>query len=302
VRPAEETEDLENSMPKTIIVSGATSSYYEVLAGLLASIRDSARRDTVDIGVFDLGLDPVQQAALAQQGLRLVEPQWHHDLRDSTAPGPGVKGMMARPHLSRYFPGYDVYVWLDADCWVQDWNAVRLYIEFAQSVGFAITPECYRGYSPFYASLTVAGFAVLSFRDCVDEPRATRLAHYPLINAGVFAGRADAPHWDAWSKAVEAALGRRPADHFFLDQTALNLVIRTAEFPTALLPARCNWMCNRALPKCSADGALLLESQPPFEPLGIIHLTGNTKDGSWPLKDQQGREHRRSLRFNAAIA
>jgi hypothetical protein len=270
---------------------------------LLASIRDSARRNAFDIGIFDLGLEPAQHGALAQEGLLLAAPQWHYELRDSTAQArPGVQGMMARPHLSRYFPGYDVYVWLDADCWVQDWEAVRLYIEFAQSVGFAVAPECHRGYSPFYASMTVPGFALVSFRDCVDEPQAIRLAHYPLINAGVFAGRSDAPHWDAWSKTVEAALGRRPADHFFLDQTALNVVIRTAEFSTAQLPARCNWMCNRALPKCSADGALLLEPEAPFEPLGIIHLTGNTKDGSWPLKDAQGREHRRSLRFNAASA
>ncbi|MGH6976466.1 MAG: hypothetical protein ACREED_05505 [Stellaceae bacterium] len=32
----------------------------------------------------------------------------------------------AFPFLRRYFPGYDVYLWLDGDTWVQDAEAIEL--------------------------------------------------------------------------------------------------------------------------------------------------------------------------------
>ena len=41
----------------------------------------------------------------------------------------------------------------------------------------------------------------------------------------------------------------------------------------------------------------LCEPNPPFQRLGVIHLTSNTKNGTWPLATVKGETRTRSLRF-----
>lgn len=285
-------------MPKTLIVSASNADYFPLLTGMLSSVLNHARRDGFDIGIFDVGLTPHQRIALEQKQILLVKPDWSYDVQlFATAPPDFFKALTARPHLARYFPGYDIYVWLDADCWVQDWNTIRLYVECASALGFVVTPECDRSYAPHYSSNSVLEYAYRCFRQCVDDSQSQWLSHFPMINAGVFAARADAPHFPAWSRVLGDAMRGRSVHDFFLEQTSLNIVIRTLGLSTAMLPARHNWMCNRALPFSSADGNLFLEAQAPFEPLGILHLTGNTKDRDWPIHTLSGQTQRRSLRF-----
>ena len=126
---------------------------------------------------------------------------------------------------------------------------------------------------------------------------ADKLASYPLLNCGVFAAVREGPIWKAWSDQLGEILARVRNAFFFAEQTALNVCIRQEEITTAFLPARYNWMCNRAFPLISADGKTLLEPNPPYEPLGILHMAANTRTGLWPLYDQRGKLHHRSLAF-----
>ena len=52
--------------------------------------------------------------------------------------------MTARPFLPRYFPDHDVYLWIDADCWVQQWDAIALFLRGAQRRPIAVAPEIHR--------------------------------------------------------------------------------------------------------------------------------------------------------------
>ena len=70
------------------------------------------------------------------------------------------------------------------------------------------------------------------------------------------------------------------AADFYLDQTALNIIAYHDGFDIAVLPSGCNWVCHRALPRTSKDGTLLVDPQPPHQPLGIIHMTPATKQRS----------------------
>ena len=59
-----------------------------------------------------------------------------------------LRAMTARPHLPSYFPDYDIYIWIDADCWVQDWRAVSMLGLAAKDYGFSVVAECDRSYFP----------------------------------------------------------------------------------------------------------------------------------------------------------
>lgn len=255
-------------------------------------------KEGITAGVLGLGLSAEQRELLENKGIVVVEPGWDYDVKEFTEPAPQFfKSMTARPHLPRHFPGYDVYMWIDADAWVQDWSAVQAYIQYAQKYGFVVTPECDRSYLPFYAATSVLEFSFKCFVECVDKPSAQQLAQFPLINSGVFAARQDAPHWGKWSTGLGEVLAVRKKHSFLIEQTVLNVVIRTGDVKTIFLSSRYNWMCNRAMPVLAADGVTLLDPQAPFEPLGIIHMTANMKYEQPRLLDQNGVPQTKSLRY-----
>ena len=286
-------------MSKTIIISGADKGYADLLGGLLGSIETRARDAGIDIGVLDLGLEAPLSTSLKERGIAAITPDWDYPLDVFRLKPPNIfKAMTARPHLRRHFPGYDMYLWLDADTWVQDWTAIELYMDAAGRSGFAATPEADRSYDAYFNTGSVFDWRFNCFRTCFDEETARQLAPFPIVNCGVFASRADAPHWDAWSRTLGKCLEKLGEAFFFAEQTALNEIIRRSGCRTAFLPSTCNWMCNRALPLCSPDGAVLIEPNPPFNRIGIVHMTADTKHGQKKLRDVNGHSHFRSLRFD----
>jgi hypothetical protein len=288
-------------MARTIIISASDAAYYYLLAELLRSVEKGGLRDGIDLGVLDLGLEDGQREELTARRIRLLVPELDYDAGIfRTPPRPAFRAMTARPHLPRYFPGYDLYIFLDADCWVQEWEAVRLYATAALRIGVAVTPETDRSYTPLFADSTVAAWRHGVYLKCFGEQIARDLSVYDMINTGLFASRADSALWENWSRVLGIVYGALGEPLFYAEQTVLNTLIRSQVVPAAFLPARCNWMCNRALPVCNEDGTALHEPQPPFDRLGIVHLTGPLKNDEVTLTDLTGGRGTRSLRFRAA--
>ena len=285
-------------MARTVLVSASDARFFYLLEDLLATIEDPAKREGFDVVVLDVGLTLDQRTKLDQRGVLVREPELDYHLSFfQTAPEPFFRSMTARPHLPRHLPGYDVYVFLDADCWVQDWEAVRLYITSALAKGLALTPEVDRSYGVLFEPDTVAEWRFKTFRKCFDENVARRLAIFPMINSGIFAARIDSPVWEKWSNLLGHLYKKVGAPFFFAEQAAMNALIRSQAVSAALLPSRCNWMCNRADPVTRDNGTVLCEPQPPYQPLGIIHLTGPDKDRIVELSDLDGSKRTRTLRY-----
>ncbi len=119
------------------------------------------------------------------------------------------------------------------------------------------------------------------------------------MNAGVFAGRADAPHWLAWRQLIEANIGVAEVQGllFLMDQTALSIVCGRGGLETTLLPSTCNWLCHLARPMIADEGSALLRPLPPHEPLGIVHQSANTKRDFFSLARQGGGSRSRTLSY-----
>jgi len=209
-----------------------------------------------------------------------------------------LKAMVSRPRLPHYVRGAEILVWLDADTWVQRWDAIELLLQGADATGFAIVPEIDRSYTPFYDGQPLATSLFDWYRTCFDEATARELFLYPLLNCGVFAARSDAPHWGVWARLLDESLRR--ATLFVSEQTALNVALRTRGLPVSQLPSRCNWICYRAPPLCTADGRELLDPQLPHTPLGIVHLAGyhyETKEAPKALATPEGGTVTRPLSY-----
>jgi len=260
---------------KTIAITGGDANYFDLLRDCVGSLRATEEGRAMTLGILDCGLTAEQRDWFAGQGAIFVTPDWDFDFPARAQLKDGYKALTARPFLPRYFPGFDLYFWIDADCWVQQGDAIALFLRAARTGALAAAPEIHRsmrhyrhGWTEFS---TINGAA---YAKAFGKETAERLIRYPLINAGVFALRADAPHWQGWADLLGASL-QRSAD--MTDQIALNVLVYDHGFACEPLPSRCNWPVHHATPAWDAERGLFVEPAMPYDALGILHLTIYTK-------------------------
>ena len=298
-------------LAKTIIVSGSDSGYFELLRGLILSIRDKPESAGVPVGILDLGLDGEQRAWLKDRVEHIAAPDW-----DVTFPGHESapdhrKAFTARPFLRKYFPGFETYIWIDADAWLQDWSTIELLARGARSDGLAIVPEIDRNYKTpmigaeikIYARLPGLGIPVWKMKSWVKKrfrrhysgAEATEHMLKPIINTGVFALTADAPHWGEWAASFHAA--RIRDQRKFCDQGPMNHAIYTKGLGACYLPSWCNWILLGATPAWDADSGMLVEPSLPHHPIGILHMVADTRSTEYDLRTTDGGAIRSRLRY-----
>jgi hypothetical protein len=286
---------------RKIIVSAADPAYFPSLQSLVRSIRERPESAGFDVAVLDLGLEPKHHAWLATQEVEAVVP------RHSVHPDEGLRdrAFSARPFLPECLPGHDLYLWIDADAWVQDWSAIDLYVGAAKSGALAIVCSIDRGYDEVIPTLKLRscfgfvyglrGWAVDHFHRSYGRRTALRLALKPYINGGVFALRANAPQWRIWQDGYRRAWGCQ--GQFGFDQIALTYAIFELGLEVELLPAWCNWICSRGLPKFDPASASLVEPYLPHRRLGIVHLVHRKHEMEAELALVGGGTTRRTLGY-----
>ena len=275
----------------TIVATSADQRYFELAQGCIRSISDKPQRKQVALAFLDTGCTPQQRAWIDQRVDFVREPTWHFGL-DTVAGLPGhLRGILARPFLQQYFPGFENYLWLDADAWLQDWSAIELLIQGATlRQGIALVPEVDRGSLRQYGGLPAYWqLAFQWYRDAFGEQVAHRLCNFPMLNAGVFALQSQAPHWRAWQNALQLAI--RSQCTVMTDQLALNYAVYQHglfEY-TELLPAWCNWTCHNGFPSWDEERQLLIEPYLPHTVIGICHLTTRRKNPVQQLRTADRR-------------
>ena len=85
-------------MTNSVIVTGCDANYFELLKGLVVSIRRT-QPQSIDVVVLDCGLMESHRSWLAEMDVGTVTPDW-----DIPVVGMGnwFKSMVARPHLPRW--------------------------------------------------------------------------------------------------------------------------------------------------------------------------------------------------------
>jgi hypothetical protein len=260
---------------KTIAITGGDAAYFDLMRDCIGSLRATVEGRALALGVLDCGLTDPQRQWCRSQGAMLVVPEWDFDFPGRDKLKDGYKALTARPFLPRYFPGFDVYLWIDGDCWVQQGDALSLFVAAARTDALACAPEIHRSMRHYHhAWKEFSSVNGAAYEKAFGKDVAERLIRHPLINAGVFALTAGAPHWAGWARLLGEAL-QRSTD--MTDQIALNVLVYDRGFRYEPLPSRCNWPVHHATPFWDAERQLFVEPAMPYEPLGILHLTIYTK-------------------------
>ena len=185
-----------------------------------------------------------------------------------------------------------MYVWIDSDVWFQDAAVLDTFVAGALDQGMALAHERERGYR---RQLWLQGWTAKHMVLGYGAMEAARLLLRPHLNAGLFAIRQDAPHWDAWAHRYEAAIKRTgalvPHDQFALNQA----VHRDApgsggarDLRTKLLDPGCNWICDRGVPMWNDELGLLCKPYAPYEAIRTVHLAGPAKRTAYDVRRTGG--------------
>jgi lipopolysaccharide biosynthesis glycosyltransferase len=265
---------------KTIIVTASDEKYSPLLFSFLNSI---LRFNNVSdaIGLLDLGLSDKTLNKVKGHVTTIIKPNWDVPVDDAIKLNrPHERAKLSRPFLVDYFPGYDLYLWLDADTWLQDGRIISWFYKAASTGALAIVPSEDRCFQYTRKSLewrkrhlfNYFGNEALEFYDLAIN----HYSRYSYYNSGAFCIRADAPHWNSWKKYFNHASENLIKG--ISDQAVLNYAIWKDNLDVYHLPAICNWPCHFSIPVWSERLKKFCEPLIPHAPIGLMHLTGDSKN------------------------
>jgi lipopolysaccharide biosynthesis glycosyltransferase len=286
-------------LSSAIIITAADAGFFGLLCDLMLSLEAQKKSREIDVGFFDLGLTAAQRDWVTPRVTKCVEPGWDFDVPQTwRSDKPHYRALTVRPFLPQHFPGYDVYIWIDADVWLQDWRGIELYSLGAQKSDLAAAPHTDRCY-PFKPA--VARYRHHLFEQGYGKSAADALTPQQYMNVGVFAARADSPLWHPWAEAYQEALNRS-AGAMFSEQIALNYACYGSRLRVELLPAVYNWQCHLAVPSWDPASQLFCEPYLPHAPISMVHLTYTSKNQAYDIRCLDGRSRSMSLRRPPADA
>lgn len=291
------------------VVTGGDANYFQLISELVASLRALEQGRTCPICIIDAGLTDEQVTFLESQDCIVHQPGWEYNLADLRLRGRTyLKANIGKAFLPDYFPGFETLIWVDADAWIQDFSAIELMRKGAAQGAMAVVAQTGR-YRTTELRLDwlfgrFARIRSINYKNALRAgwPRAIcrDIAIKPTLNAGVYALRADAPHWEAMRRWQEAILKRGRI--FTSDQLAMALAVYVDGLPVELMPEWCNYMGPWKFDQASGK---FVEFYLPNHILSVVHLAGEDQmrrdlNFKRDMPDVNGNICQKSLRFQAA--
>ncbi len=292
-------------MNRNLIVSSADSKYSNLLIELFKSVKNL---EGYDFAVLDCGLSESAKSFFSEKKIIYKVPSWefnipNYKIRDRDY----LKIQFSRFYLDKYFPGYENYIWMDSDTWVNCAETFKLYIQGANQSGFAICPQVDRSSPKLIDTKWFLSFPTkinsINFKNIsrsINKTLGKKYAGYYTLNAGCFAYNSKFDGLEIIKKNLSMA--SKKGRIFGSDQVALALTMFEDKVPFELLPSYCNWICEHHMPKFCNIKNLFVEPYIPNNNIAVIHLAGLDKDRSekniiHQIKTLDNKVINKSLRF-----
>ena len=298
-------------MKEHTIVSLADSNYFELLCELIDSIKSFEESKNVAICVLDAGLSDNQKNILLKKVDIIKKANWDIEVPSYKVIGKEwLKSQVSRAFLPKYFPGYNKYLWIDADAWVNSWETIELYFKGSDNNKLSISTSADRAYGRVLkVDWLIGGFAKVKSQNYkhakssgFSEKIAREVALKPHLNIGVFCLEATASHWDVWKKNLKIAV--KSGKIFGSEQIAMNVTIYIDKLDVEILPAYCNYTLIDGM-KFDTKRNTFVEAYLPNHKIGIVHLAGKHNNNIRMNKNHlievttlEGKIIKKSARFN----
>lgn len=284
-----------------ILISGANDKYVPFLLETLTSL--GASIENYDIGIFDLGLsdESISRLSSLSSHVKIVKLNWLRPIPDQDKQPSYKKIFLAKAFIPDFFPGYDGYVWIDADIWFPDPTAIDDYIEASAVTGIAVSYECHPSYKTLqkYRTHTLLGktfikgvksYKFRKIKDYFGMKLAVKWGLTPIMNSGIFCIRANSQVWKAWQeKIMTANLSKSGKSTQICDQTCLDLAVHEGGLTHTIMPATHNWCVELARPLICRNSKKLLDPMYPHAPIKVVHLLGDSMTETYQVTKTDGK-------------
>ncbi len=261
-------------MEKTLIVTGCDEAHFGLVEDLLNSFRLNYK-DRYTIGFICFGPKRATDHILATADLYVQHDEGYANFDRQV----GYYSAFAaiKPRIPDIFPGYEKYCWVDSDCWFSSPESLQKIFFGADQSEISIHPE----YDIHYIHFPTP------HPRCIHIYRKNEARHFdkmplnrPMLNAGVFAMRANSRVWKDWKSELKSLADRYKAgeDVFFSDQIPLHKLVHTKQVNVFPLRATENWLANICPPLVDRETKSIRVPTPPHEPIGIVHFAGPKQD------------------------
>ena len=292
-----------------IIVSSSDSKYFFLLKELFLSLDKSGILSEYQFAILDTGLLEEQKFFFLDNNVIIKEAIWNTPVPKFKILGrDNLKTQVARAYLPDYFEDYKLYIWLDADMWLNDVDSFSFYEKGALNDKLTIVPQSDRAYVKNANVEWLFGFPkkikTINYKNIsksISSSLGRKYAFHSTLNAGAFAINNNSRIWECFQKNIK--LAAKKGRIFGTDQVALALSIYEDNIPSEFLPAYCNWMCEFNMPKFDIDKGQFVEPYIPNHPIALVHLAGldDIRQDKTILSDVEtldGLQIKKSLRYN----
>ena len=292
-----------------IIVSSADSKYFFLLKELFLSLDRLGILLDYQFSILDTGLTEEQKFFFLDNSVIIKEAIWNTPVPKFKILGrENLKTQVARAYLPDYFENYKLYIWLDADMWLNDIESFYFYEKGALNDKLTIVPQSDRAYVKNANVEWLFGFPkkikTINYKNIsksISKSLGRKYAFHSTLNAGAFAINDNVNIWKCFQKNIK--LAAKKGRIFGTDQVALALSIYEDDLPSEFLPSYCNWMCEFNMPKFDNKKNQFVEPYIPNNPIGLVHLAGlddvrQDKNILSDIETIDGLHIKKSLRYN----
>ncbi len=272
-------------MSNTAIVTSCDERYAPLAKGLILSLRSHGFPvEGQEICLLDIGCSQETVNWMQQQGVRVTRFVGAEHIPFPTEHLPKhIAAMAFRPFMRSVFPGYEIYMWIDSDTWVQQAASVHLYHALAAEDPncIVISPLIDLTYRLHYEADAFTEQLKRVYESIYGEA-GSNLSRRPPLGAGVFAMHRNSPVWEKWANQLPIVYRRNyesvPEGLHLAEQTALNRVLYSVCKPRLVESIHNFHMC--AGPSGWFDGQLCsmtatwIDGRVARKPIGIAHLCG----------------------------
>mgnify|MGYP001272698143 FL=1 len=282
-------------MKKNVIVTGSDKKYYPFLKNLINSLINSNSLDICDLCILDVEDNSQYLEELNSKITKKKKANFNLNILFKDRQD-WFKLLTERPFMKDYFPGYDKYIWMDADTEVLSNDGIKNIIDACDDKDLAIAPEINESYvfknskfgikKIFKSYYKISGWSFKNYRKYFSDRIGEDLFFKPLFNNGIFCLKSTSKIWDLWKTEYQGALNKAKTSYGIkTDQLSLNKIIYENFEKISILDSTNNWLVSRSEKIKRINNDFFTPSFPNRK-INILHYTQLNFDDNFMIEEK----------------
>lgn len=282
-------------MKKNVIVTGSDKKYYPFLKNLVNSLIKSNSLDICDLCILDVEDNSQYLEELDSKITKKKKANFNLNILFKDRQD-WFKLLTERPFMKDYFPGYDKYIWMDADTEVLSNDGIKNIIDACEDKDLAIAPEINESYvfksskfgikKIFKSYYKISGWSFKNYRKYFSDRIGEDLFFKPLFNNGIFCLKSTSKIWDLWKTEYQGALNKAKTSYGIkTDQLSLNKIIYENFEKISILDSTNNWLVSRSEKIKRINNDFFTPSFPNRK-INILHYTQLNFDDNFIIEEK----------------